>query len=115
MKRENLLAIVEKAVGRAMRDLAYAHPQALQGYVAQSIEKRLIGALGSKMLRAAGHPPDTRLRAPGEHYRPSQASRAMQSAADLSAKGTACLLMTSYSLAKAAAKQPKNIVFVEEE
>ena len=54
MKRENLLTIVEKAVGRAMRDLADAHPQALQGYVAQSIEKRLIGVLGSEMLRAVG-------------------------------------------------------------
>ena len=65
MKRKDLLAIVEKAVGRAMQDLAYAHPQALQGYVAQSIEKRLIGALGSEMLRAVGHAPDTRLREPG--------------------------------------------------
>jgi hypothetical protein len=90
MKRENSLTIVEKAVGRAMRDLAYAQPQALQGYEAQSIEKRLVGVLGSEMLRAAGQPPETRLRAPGEHYRPSRASRAMQSAADRSAKGTAC-------------------------
>jgi hypothetical protein len=89
MKRESLLALVEKAVGRAMRDLANAHPLALQGYVAQSIEKRLIGVLGSEMLRAAGHPPDTRLRAPGEHYSPSQAAREMQRAGDLPAKGTA--------------------------
>ena len=90
MKRKDLLAIVEKAVGRAMQDLAYAHPQALQGYVAQSIEKRLIGALGSEMLRAVEHPPDTRLRVPGERYKPSQAARDMQRAGDLSARGTAC-------------------------
>ena len=38
MKRKHLLAIVEKAVGRAMQDLAYAHPQALQGYVAFSYD-----------------------------------------------------------------------------
>ncbi len=87
MKRENLLAIVEKAVGRAMRDLVYAHPQALQGYVARSIEKRLIGMLGSEMLRAMGHPSDTGLRAPGECYTPSQAAREMQRAANFSAQG----------------------------
>jgi hypothetical protein len=34
-----------EGVGRAKWDLVYAHLQALQGYVAQSIEKRLIGAL----------------------------------------------------------------------
>jgi hypothetical protein len=90
LKRENLLATVEKAVARAKRDLANAHPQALQGFVAQSIEKRLIGVLGSEMLRAVGHPPDIRLRAPGEHYRPSQAAREMQRAGDRSAKGTDC-------------------------
>jgi hypothetical protein len=89
MKRKHLLAIIEKAVGRAMRDLAYAHPQALQGYLEQSIEKRLIGALGSEMLRAVGHPTDARLRAPGERYKPSQAAREMQRAGDRSARGTA--------------------------
>jgi hypothetical protein len=90
MKRKHLLAIVEKAVGRAMQDLASAHPQALQRYVAQSIEKRLIGALGSEMLQAVGHPPGTKLRALGERYKPSQAAREMQRAGDLSASGTAC-------------------------
>ena len=90
MKREHLLANVEKAVGRAMRDLVRAHPQALQGYVARSIEKRLIGMLGSEMLRAMGHPPDTGLRAPGECYKPSQAAREMQRAGNRSAKGQAC-------------------------
>ena len=89
MKREHLLAIVEKAVGRGMRDLVHAHPQALQGYVARSIEKRLIGMLGSEMLRAMGHPPDTGLRAPGECYKPSQAAREMQRVGNRSAKGQA--------------------------
>ena len=75
MKRKHLLAIVEKAVGRAMRDLVQAHPEALQGHMAGGIEKRLIGVLGSEMLRAMGHEPHTKLRASGEDYKPSQAVR----------------------------------------
>ena len=83
MMREHLLVIIEKAIesggfttvvgfaagrtpaptsrlpsrgwGRVMSDLAQAHPgDDLQGPVARSIGKRLIGALGSEMLRATG-------------------------------------------------------------
>ena len=78
MKREHLLDIIEKAVARAMTDLVQAHPEALRGYVAQSIEKRLVGVLGHEMLRAMGHQPDTKLRARGEHYKPSQTVRNME-------------------------------------
>jgi hypothetical protein len=75
MKREHLLVVVEKAVGRAMSDLVRAHPDALQGDLARSIEKRLIGRLGSEMLRAMGHQSTTKLRALGEGYTPSRAVR----------------------------------------
>ena len=77
MKREHLLAVVEKAVGKTMRNLVVAHPDALPGHLAQSIEKRLIGMLGAELLLAMGHQPGTKLRAPGEGYRPSQAVRGM--------------------------------------
>ncbi len=86
MTRKELLAVVEKAVGRAMNDLIDAHPTALRGYRAQSLEKRLIGTLGSEMLQAMGHPPETRLRVPGECYRPSEAARAMQRLESLAAR-----------------------------
>ena len=66
MKREHLLAVVEQAVGRAIMSLTQAHPKALRGHIAQSLEKRLIGALGAGLLRAMGYPGETQLRAPGE-------------------------------------------------
>lgn len=78
MKREHLLAEVEKAVGRAMQNLMHAHPEALQGYMAQSLEKRLIGVRGAELLLAMGHQPPIKLRGLGEGYRPSQAARRMQ-------------------------------------
>lgn len=78
MKREHLLAVVEKAVGRAMKDMIQARPKALRGHVAQSIEKRLVGCVGAELLLAMGHPSKTKLRAPGEHYRPSQEVRRLQ-------------------------------------
>jgi hypothetical protein len=86
MKREDLLIVIESAVARAMHDVVQAHSAALHGYRAQSLEKRLIGALGSEMLRAMGHPTGTKLRAPGERYRPSRAACAMQRLQDLAAR-----------------------------
>lgn len=62
MKREHLLAVVEKAVGRAMNNLIQAQPAALGGHVAQSLEKRLIGILGAELLAAMGHEHNTKLR-----------------------------------------------------
>jgi hypothetical protein len=86
-KREEFLIGIAEQSSRGAWSRERAESEV--GYVAQSIEKRLIGVLGSEMLRAAGHPPDTRLRAPGAHYRPSQAAREMQRAGHLPAKGTA--------------------------
>jgi hypothetical protein len=80
MKRLHLLIVVEKTVGRAMRDLVQAHLRNIQGHVARSIEKRLIGVLGSEMLRAMGHQPEMKLRASGEGYKPSHAVRQMRHA-----------------------------------
>jgi hypothetical protein len=83
MKREHLLRAVEAAVGRAMAVLAKAHPDALQGHRAQSLEKRLIGMLSVEMLRVMGHQSDSKLRLPGERYKPSCTAREMQRRADL--------------------------------
>ena len=62
MKREHLLAVVEKAVERTMKDMLQSHPETPQGDLARSIEKRLSGMLGSKSLLAMGHKPGTKLR-----------------------------------------------------
>lgn len=78
MKREHVLAVVERAVGRAMHNLVQSHPEALSGHLAQSLEKRLIGMLGAELLLAMGHQPSTKLRASGERYRPSPAVRRVQ-------------------------------------
>ena len=78
MKREQLLVVVEKAVERTMRNLMQSHPEALQGDLARSIEKRQIGMFGSELLLAMGHKPGTKLRALGDEYKPSKPVRQRQ-------------------------------------
>jgi hypothetical protein len=55
-----------------------AHPDALRGHLAQSIEKHLIGMLGAELLLAMGHRPGARLRASSDGYKPSRDVRQMQ-------------------------------------
>jgi len=73
-----LLAVVERAVGRAIQNLVQDHPEALQGHVAAARRSGLIGMLTAELLLAMGHQPPVKLRAPGERYSPSPAARRMQ-------------------------------------